>query len=56
LAHKKYVVSATPVIDAIEGGGCRQEISREVLCKLQQKLSSASEVSAYISNLFAMAI
>jgi len=29
----------TPVIDAIEGDGWRQEIRRELLCKLQQKLS-----------------
>jgi hypothetical protein len=56
LAHKKYVVSATPVIDAIEGGGWRQEIRRELLCKLQQKRSSAAEASAHVSNLFAVAI
>jgi hypothetical protein len=30
-------VSVTPVIDAIEGRGWRQEIRRELLCKLQQK-------------------
>jgi hypothetical protein len=28
----------TPVIDAIEGRGWRQEIRHEMLCKLQQKL------------------
>jgi hypothetical protein len=33
-------VNASPVIDAIEGGGWRQEIRRELLCKLQQKLSA----------------
>jgi hypothetical protein len=53
---KKYVVSVTPVIDAIEGRGWRQEIRRELLCKLQQKLSSTAEASAHISNLFAVAI
>jgi len=35
-------VSVTPVIDAIEGRGLRQEIRRELLCKLQQKLSARS--------------
>jgi hypothetical protein len=56
LAQKKDVVSVTPVIDAIEGRGWRQEIRRELLCKLQQKLSSIAEASAYISNRFAVAI
>jgi hypothetical protein len=53
---KKYVVSATPVIDAIEGDGWRQEIRRELLCKLQQKLLLTAEASAYVSSLCAMAI
>src|ERR1700693_5618589 len=40
LAHRKEsVVSMTSIIDAIEGGGWRQEIRRELLCKLQQKLT-----------------
>jgi hypothetical protein len=37
-------VSVTSVIDAIEGHGWRQEIRRELLCKLQQKLSGHSLV------------
>jgi hypothetical protein len=53
LAHKKYVVSVTPVIDAIEGGGWRQEIRRELLCKLQQKLLGAcADVPGCADNFF----
>jgi hypothetical protein len=36
--RKENAMNVTPLIDAIEGDGCRQEIRRELLCKLQQKL------------------
>jgi hypothetical protein len=53
---KKYVVSVTPVIDAIEGDGWRQEIRRELLCKLQQKLSGIRRLAYVYPQSFAMAI
>ncbi|HTG31256.1 MAG TPA: hypothetical protein VK818_23805 [Methylomirabilota bacterium] len=54
--RKENAMNVTPVIDAIEGRGWRQEIRRELLCKLQQKLSSIAEAPARISNLFARVI
>jgi hypothetical protein len=55
-SEKENALSVTPVIDAIEGRGWRQEIRRELLCKLQQKLSSIRRRACVIRNLFAMVI
>jgi hypothetical protein len=51
-APKERAVSVTPVIDAIEGDGWRQEIRRELLCKLQQKLSASPRTQRSVWALF----
>jgi hypothetical protein len=51
-SEKGNALNVTPVIDAIEGRGWRQEIRRELLCKLQQKLLAHALTCRAVPTIF----